>query len=83
MAVVSLGDIAGLAFSDKLTQDKDMGIHDPASAKSQRARFALEQAMLLVRHLEDNADPDFRFVRTHASALLQLVDYIEDEELRR
>jgi hypothetical protein len=48
-----------------------------------RARLALEQALLLVDHLERAYEPDFRFVRAHALTLLQLVDGIDDQGLPR
>jgi hypothetical protein len=36
-----------------------------------RARLALEQALLLVHHLQNDLKPDYRFVRAHALTLLQ------------
>jgi hypothetical protein len=48
-----------------------------------RARLALEQALLLVHHLQNDEKPDYRFVRAHALTLLQLVDGIDDEGIPR
>jgi hypothetical protein len=51
------------------------------SLDGERARLALEQARLLVQYLEVDESPDYRFVRTHALTLLQLVDGFDGEGL--
>lgn len=54
---------------------------DSSHLNQERARLALEQAQLLVQHLETTASPDMRFVRTHALTLLQLVDGADEPVL--
>lgn len=51
--------------------------------ENDRTRFALEQARLLVQHLELEPGPDYRFVRAHALTLLQLIDGFDEEGLPR
>lgn len=51
------------------------------SLEGDRARLALEQARLLVQYLEQEDGPDYRFVRTHAMTLLQLIDGFDGEGL--
>ena len=43
-----------------------------------RARLALEQALLLVNHLQHDEQPDFGFIRDHAITIVQLVDVNAD-----
>lgn len=58
-------------------------LNSPRQNENDRARLALEQARLLVQHLELGEDADYHFVRTHALTLLQLIDGLEAEGLPR